>query len=447
MQFSKSAVFIKLWFDFFKIISSASLFSTSSIQDLDLDSHLYLINYNYCSHHDSVEQCLLNFQYKSHLRETGEFDVQTVHLIKARRCGNHDDQNENEVEISQSTKNIRKKRSPNHNTQYIEKSDLNGITLNLPRWSKNRLLYHVRNSPENLSLTTARQIFRRAVQIWSKYTDIKFIETKIPEIADITFSFKYRLHEDGFSNAFDGPGGALAHAFFPTRGEAHFDVEEKWVSGLDYSLSDVNNNYYNNDNNNEVFDYSNIGSRRIRSTVGRGHASLLAVASHEMGHILGLPHSPVRGSLMSPYYDDYRRNIALSFDDIQAVEYLYGKNFNYEISNDENSDNNNNNNNNPLSPTGIFKRYGPRHKNSPIKRFMNSPKNNKQPYQTKDRCIRRDIHDIDVDIETGHLRIMKNMNYYLWSPRQGYVMKRRIARTYEGMSGYLNAVVSSRLRG
>ncbi len=78
---------------------------------------------------------------------------------------------------------------------------------------------------------------------------------------------------------------------------------------------------------------------------------------------------------------------------------------------------------------------------------MNSPKDNKQPYQTKDRCIRRDIHDIDVDVETGHLRIMKNMNYYLWSPRQGYVMKRRIARTYEGMSGYLNAVVSSRLRG
>ena len=124
-------------------------------------------------------------------------------------------------------------------------------------------------------------------------------------MADLSFAFKFRLHEDGYSNAFDGPGGALAHAFFPTKGEAHFDIEEDWSDGLQRKKY----------------------SRNRRSMiVNRNKASLLSVAAHELGHMLGLPHSPVRGALMSPFYDDYRDQARLHFDDLVKIQKMYGKN-------------------------------------------------------------------------------------------------------------------------
>ncbi len=84
-------------------------------------------------------------------------------------------------------------------------------------------------------------------------------------------------------------GGALAHAFFPFRGEAHFDLSERWtLNGL------------------------------------KGH-NLFLVTAHEIGHTLGLVHSPVRHALMSPYYKKMSSNALLSWDDITAVQQLYGK--------------------------------------------------------------------------------------------------------------------------
>lgn len=84
-------------------------------------------------------------------------------------------------------------------------------------------------------------------------------------------------------------GGALAHAFFPYRGEAHFDQSERWtLSGH------------------------------------KGH-NLFLVTAHEIGHTLGLAHSPVQHALMSPYYKKLGRSLLLSWDDIIAVQQLYGK--------------------------------------------------------------------------------------------------------------------------
>ena len=143
-------------------------------------------------------------------------------------------------------------------------------------------------------LFQVRRVIRRASSLWSKSSGLRFRETKQSEISDLRFGFKYRLHEDGFSNAFDGPGGALAHAFFPKRGEAHFDIEEKWASGL------LKNHGNSNGRKNKK-----ESRRSPRSVVSRDRASLLAVAAHEMGHMLGLPHSPVRGALMSPFYREF----------------------------------------------------------------------------------------------------------------------------------------------
>ena len=53
--------------------------------------------------------------------------------------------------------------------------------------------------------------------------------------------------------------------------------------------------------------------------------NLLQVASHEIGHSLGLAHSDVQQALMAPFYRGYMPYIDLHDDDIQAVQELYGE--------------------------------------------------------------------------------------------------------------------------
>merc|ERR1712008_344736 len=89
---------------------------------------------------------------------------------------------------------------------------------------------------------------------------------------------------------FDGPGGTLAHAFFPQYGgDAHFDDQEYWTM--------------------EQYTGTN----------------LYQTAAHEFGHSLGLSHSDVRSALMAPFYKGYDFNLNLDKDDIDAIQSLYGE--------------------------------------------------------------------------------------------------------------------------
>ncbi|VFV29781.1 mmp11 protein precursor [Lynx pardinus] len=90
---------------------------------------------------------------------------------------------------------------------------------------------------------------------------------------------------------FDGPGGILAHAFFPKthrEGDVHFDYDETWTIG-----------------NNQGTD-------------------LLQVAAHEFGHVLGLQHTTAAKALMSPFYT-FRYPLSLSPDDRRGIQHLYGQ--------------------------------------------------------------------------------------------------------------------------
>lgn len=88
----------------------------------------------------------------------------------------------------------------------------------------------------------------------------------------------------GDMKAFDGPGGVLAHAFYPNSGgDIHFDDDETWTVD-----------------------------------------SLLPIAVHEIGHSLGLNHSDVPGSIMTSSTSNLNSNAVLSRDDVDGIRAIYG---------------------------------------------------------------------------------------------------------------------------
>lgn len=131
---------------------------------------------------------------------------------------------------------------------------------------------------------------KKAFEIWSKHSDLTF-EKKSSGSVHIEVRFEKKEHGDG--DPFDGPGGTLAHAFFPIYGgDAHFDDQEFWT----------------------IDDY-------------RG-SNLLQTMAHEFGHSLGLSHSDDSSALMAPFYKGYVPDVKLESDDIKAIQALYGKNGN-----------------------------------------------------------------------------------------------------------------------
>ena len=111
-------------------------------------------------------------------------------------------------------------------------------------------------SSGRLSKQEVDKEIKRAFQLWADQTALKF-QQKRSGTAHIDIRFEKKRHGDG--DPFDGPGGTLAHAFFPQYGgDAHFDDQEYWT---------------------------------IDSFTG---TNLYQTAAHEFGHSLGLSHSDVR---------------------------------------------------------------------------------------------------------------------------------------------------------
>ena len=86
------------------------------------------------------------------------------------------------------------------------------------------------NYTPKLPKATSFEAIRRAFEVWSRHVQLQFIEKTGSEEADIEIKFDSGDHGDG--TAFDGPGGYLAHAFYPSEdigGDTHFDNDENWV--------------------------------------------------------------------------------------------------------------------------------------------------------------------------------------------------------------------------
>lgn len=73
------------------------------------------------------------------------------------------------------------------------------------------LTYKISKYPSKLKRADVDQEVQRAFDVWTKYTDLSF--TQKSGQVHIEIRFEYGEHGDG--DPFDGPGGTLAHAYFP----------------------------------------------------------------------------------------------------------------------------------------------------------------------------------------------------------------------------------------
>ncbi|XP_037679528.1 stromelysin-3 [Choloepus didactylus] len=155
------------------------------------------------------------------------------------------------------------------------------------RWDKTDLTYRILRFPWQLAPQQVRQTMAEAFRVWSDVTPLTFTEVHEGR-ADIMIDFASYSHGDDLP--FDGPGGILAHAFFPKthrEGDVHFDSDETWTIGDEQGTD------------------------------------LLQVAAHEFGHMLGLQHTTADKALMSTFYS-FRYPLSLSDDDRRGIQYLYG---------------------------------------------------------------------------------------------------------------------------
>jgi len=156
-------------------------------------------------------------------------------------------------------------------------------------WDKNQITYAFASGTDQLPGDTEFNVIDRAFALWDAQIPNTITRATDPSTADIVISWEVGDHGDG--DPFDGPGDVLAHASFPNPYDKsqvflHFDDDEQWV-----------------DSNSQDVD-------------------LETVATHEIGHTLGLAHSDDPQALMFPSYSGPHRS--LSQDDIAGIQEIYG---------------------------------------------------------------------------------------------------------------------------
>lgn len=73
----------------------------------------------------------------------------------------------------------------------------------------------INDNNDGLTRDQVEEVLTKAFQKWHKITNLNFRKLPISDETepDIVVSFNIRVHNDPYS--FDGPGGTLAHAFYP----------------------------------------------------------------------------------------------------------------------------------------------------------------------------------------------------------------------------------------
>ncbi len=214
---------------------------------------------------EDITKAIGLFQAWFGVRKSLQLDPQTVKAMEGPRCGHPDIHRKHDAK-AQAIKQF--------------------INANLPRWSKTGVTYGFASFVPGLTKDVQRKLAAQAFQAWTRYGNLDVTETT-GSTADIVIGTG-----QGARSNFDGPGGTLAWAYLPDGSdrqlEMRFDLGETWIT----------------------------------DPAQRG-ILYLNVATHEIGHLMGLDHSKVQSALMAPYY-----NVATSApqqdDDIPRFQARYG---------------------------------------------------------------------------------------------------------------------------
>ena len=153
------------------------------------------------------------------------------------------------------------------------------------RWGKMDIKYAIHGRDGDLDKEVWDRQFNLAFKSWERVTPIKF--TQVDTIDEHDIHITTGGYED--DSRFGSLGGILAWAQLPRGSKFNgtlitkFDIAEEWTLH-----------------------------------------KLLAVASHEVGHLLGLRHSANKRALMYPYIGNICEPQS---EDIQRIQELYGKPF------------------------------------------------------------------------------------------------------------------------
>ncbi|KAI9198669.1 hypothetical protein LWI28_020182 [Acer negundo] len=244
----------------------------------------YLQRFGYLSNHDKssssinyddnddffdekLESAIKTYQTNFNLNPTGFLDSETITLMSKPRCGvpDHD---------------MIRSRMNNNSQFHSHYVFFNGN----PKWPSNKTTLTWALKPGDP--IDASEPIRKALVEWSKHTRFAYQRINDYGTADIKIGFYTGYHGD--DGPFVGPGGgAYAHAFAPTYGQIHYNLNQTWVNG-----------------------------------VVEGGVDLMTVGLHELGHVLGLAHSTIEAAIMWPYIGANSTK-GLDADDVQGIHALY----------------------------------------------------------------------------------------------------------------------------
>jgi hypothetical protein len=150
------------------------------------------------------------------------------------------------------------------------------------------VFYYYSNLTSQLNAQAAKAEIARAMAQWSSVARVTWAPG-LSATANQTVNILWATYAHGDAYPFDGPGGVLAHTFYPANpnpepiaGDMHLNDSESWRIGTNMDL--------------------------------------FSVTLHELGHALGLGHSDNPSDVMYPYY---KMVSGLAPGDVAAIQTLY----------------------------------------------------------------------------------------------------------------------------